>query len=559
MTDLITTAVPEYGLSLQDAAGIITLIADDSGSRGWPWRQGLLPVDVVGGRAHVIIAGDAKAPPYEENELFAEFQHVKRKDEVPPYALTLPTKKWPVEGQYVLLLLVFWQSPGFGAVPANGPPGNRAPKMKPKFLKEATKAINTYLLAATESDLNPGLIRQAVSHPPAAAQGQRSSQADGSQAVTFALASCQYPSDILDQMPSIMTATRGPADASLLALADRLAQADPPTLLLLAGDQVYVDATAGMFDPRILDDKYRAPYQRRGQSRGVQEVTKVFGRNPRHQLLDDHEISDNWDRGEPAQADPGSAFNRGRDAYWLYQRADKSSTLKRHKLWRDDVIHKRLPFFLADTRSQRETRTANNGASRSIMSPSQFEALKSWLSAQDAAKPKFIATSSALLPRHLSVMHDLATALHSDSWDAYPRSLHELLAYICDNEIKGLVFLSGDQHISNVVQANVSNAKTGKSCNFHSVHSSALYAPYPFANAVPEDFARFETFPFSFRKDTQYQCKVESGFAPPGDGFAVLSVKPSSVSGSSVAWQLEVTLHDETGLKHEQPLHFKIL
>ena len=84
---------------------------------------------------------------------------------------------------------------------------------------------------------------------------------------TFSLASCQYPADMFERMPDGSNqpdgpfATRGPADASLLALgklvdptdiASQRAPADPPTLLLLVGDQVYTDATAGLFDPKVV-------------------------------------------------------------------------------------------------------------------------------------------------------------------------------------------------------------------------------------------------------------------------------------------------------------------
>ena len=318
------------------------------------------------------------------------------------------------------------------------------------------------------------------------------------------------------------------------------------------GDQVYVDATAGLFDPKVLDEKYRWPYQRRGASRGQLAVRPslnltVFG------LIDDHEIDDNWDLGAVTVPGKKHAIDLGKRGYWEFQRGLKHGASLPADCWRA-VTHDGFSFFLADTRTERDTRTASNINTRSIMSTAQFTALTGWLMDQDSGSPKFIATSSALLPRHLSVKYDPATALHSDSWDAYPHSLHELLAYICDNEIKGLIFLSGDQHISNVVEATVKRMIGGtieKTCRFQSVHSSALYAPYPFANAVPEDFARFETFGFSSRGGIQYVCDVASTFAPPGDGFAVLSVKLPQ--GSTLAnWQIAVEFHDSKGLKADQ-------
>ena len=57
----------------------------------------------------------------------------------------------------------------------------------------------------------------------------------------------------LDSLP-------GPADASYLRLLDVLEgrRGDQvPEFLILAGDQIYADATAGLFDPRELDDRHR--------------------------------------------------------------------------------------------------------------------------------------------------------------------------------------------------------------------------------------------------------------------------------------------------------------
>ena len=385
---------------------------------------------------------------------------------------------------------------------------------------------------------------------------------------TFSLASCQYPADMFERMPDGSNqpdgpfATRGPADASLLALgklvdptdmASQRAPADPPTLLLLVGDQVYTDATAGLFDPKASDNKYLFPYLSRKGGRGLNDVKMGFGNRIQY-LPDDHEIANNWEPG--GSVDPKD----GIDAYWKYQRL-----VRKPQVWSNDLVHGGLPFFLGDTRTERDGRTVQKNSrtdaygqtlqhwsSARIMGDAQFKALCDWLveSAHDGL-PKFIATPSAVLPRRLSVARDPASALHSDAWDGYPCSLHALLAYACDNEVKGLVFLSGDEHISDLVRASVTDLHTGKQCTLHSVHSSALYAPYPFANAIPEDFARSETFRFPDPPDAmagRYCCVVETMFAPPGDGFAVLKAQPSNGG-----WQLEVIFHGADGPKDSQP------
>jgi hypothetical protein len=118
--------------------------------------------------------------------------------------------------------------------------------------------------------------------------------------ITFAHASCHFPSDFLDHMPDEEGAEVGPADASLLRLAEILDTEEAPTLLLLAGDQIYVDATAGLFDPKTKDDLFRAPYERRGQSRGVLATMQRLNLRV-ETMLDDHEIRNNWEPDDPAE------------------------------------------------------------------------------------------------------------------------------------------------------------------------------------------------------------------------------------------------------------------
>jgi cholesterol oxidase len=346
------------------------------------------------------------------------------------------------------------------------------------------------------------------------------------------------------------SAVAGPAEASALALRKIVRRMLPegPSMLLFLGDQVYVDATAGLFDPTVQDDPYKLVYTRQNQSLIAlckDSTVDVYA------MPDDHEITDNWEPGDPASGvvRESSAKELGLSAYWKNYRLPEVFT---GKFWRDDIVHGGLPFFLGDARTEREGRTAMNWREQKIMNDLQFTALRQWLAIPENANlPKFVSTASALLPRRLAVARDAACALHSDAWDGYPKSMHELLAHICDKQIKGLVFLSGDEHISNHVTARVTDLHTGRQCTFHSVHSSALYAPYPFANAVKEDFARSETFRFPDPPDPaagRYCCEVRTVFAPEGDGFALLTALPPSISDGT-DWQLKVNFHDANGPK----------
>ena len=90
----------------------------------------------------------------------------------------------------------------------------------------------------------------------------------------------------------------GRPTSSFARLADLLDNRDAPrpSLLLLLGNQVYIDETAGLFDPSLRDGLFRAPYERWLSSPCVHEV---LCRLPVECGLDDHEIRDRWEPDDP--------------------------------------------------------------------------------------------------------------------------------------------------------------------------------------------------------------------------------------------------------------------
>jgi hypothetical protein len=146
-----------------------------------------------------------------------------------------------------------------------------------------------------------------------------------------------------------------------------------------------------------------------------------------------------------------------------------------------------------------------------------------------------------VLPRRLELQgNTVASCLRADGWDGYPASLHRLLAGVYKRGSNDIVFLSGNEHISSVARIEISQADDpGNVVVAHSVHSSALYAPYPFANAIEEDFAGTEAFEFA-NDGTTYLCRVKTWFPSLGDGFAVLSI-----SDAESGWLVSVRFDRE--------------
>ena len=169
------------------------------------------------------------------------------------------------------------------------------------------------------------------------------------------------------------------------------------------------------------------------------------------------------------------------------------------------------------------------------MSRAQFDALLAWLDplpqeSGSTAYRRVVITPSILLPRRLASSEHPAGALRSDAWDGYPGALHALLAALAERpRLKGL-FLSGDEHLPCVLRAEVARAdgSAAAPAELLSVHTGALYAPYPFANSRPEDFSDERSFGFRAEHAgavRDYVCRIRSCWFPleQGDGFTTLA------------------------------------
>ncbi len=358
---------------------------------------------------------------------------------------------------------------------------------------------------------------------------------------SFALASCQYPGDILDRTPPgtpERSAPPGPSDASYLRLLDllegRRETLAVPQFLVLAGDQIYADATAGLFDPRRLDDRFRVSYEAFFGARGPRSV---LSRLPAVMRADDHEIADNFEPG------PGPSERLGRIGIREFLRHQCDEDMPgpvRPRLWHATPVHG-LPFFWADARTLRTPRTAATVGDASMLGDDQADALDRWLADKATPGPRFFVSAPMVLPRHLEtrVADDPAAAVRSDAWDGFPCSLHRLLAKVHARGQDDVFLLSGDAHVSNVCRIEIRKSGEPGVVVAHSVHSSALYAPYPFANGIEEDFAGEETFGFKY-DGAAYECTVKTSYPARGDGFAVLTV-----SQEPAGWRVNVRFDRE--------------
>jgi cholesterol oxidase len=360
----------------------------------------------------------------------------------------------------------------------------------------------------------------------------------------FAVASCQYPAALFDGLcarASLDTLAQAAGDpASAAGQSD-----DRVRFALLLGDQIYADATAGLADPVRRDELFEQPNERALRAPGMRAVLR---RLPVAALLDDHEIADNWEplasRFDPPRRvpRPSSAappaltpsrppwpqWKRTREhglaAFWRYQRMQHLDGLGLGEMADGDHALQwgGVPVYLLDTRSTRGRRASDVAeGKRLLIDERQRSSLQNWLR-RHKDRPKIVATASLLLPRRWASFEGPGASVRSDAWDGYPASMSWLLDFLLLEQVRHTIFVSGDEHHSLVCEVTLRALRDSSLAPLKlvSVHSSALYAPYPFANGRS---AQLSDEPFHTKSGCT-EVTMHTTPAPPGDGFALLRV-----------------------------------
>jgi hypothetical protein len=316
--------------------------------------------------------------------------------------------------------------------------------------------------------------------------------------------------------------------------------AERPQALFLVGDQVYVDDTAGLFVPTSGSDVHRA-YRLNFELEARRRLTKAV---PTFPLLDDHEVIDNWEPSPAGTAEPGFV-STALDAYRQYQ----------HDLVQpgaeppfDYVTNAGgLPAFVLDVRGARQPRTVRGVAGtadveQALIHPdSDFAALRSWLQSKKALGcPLLVVTSVALFPFSRAALAGRGDRIGLDDWGGYPRSALALLRVLVEEQAERVVLLAGDRHLSSVSSLWLEG--TQGPLEVVSVVSSGTHAPWPFANARPDDY--WLAGPCTFATaGAAVTGTIVTAAARGGNGFALLRLHKDAGG----AWALAVELALEGG------------
>lgn len=197
-----------------------------------------------------------------------------------------------------------------------------------------------------------------------------------------------------------------------------------PDYFLLLGDTVYADIDG---NARTLEE-YRAAYRR---NRDDEALPRFVRSAAIYATWDDHEVSNNFDSTH-------TRIPIGRQAF-LENWPIRSDPADPRRLYRSFRFGRLAEVFILDTRQYRSPAFERDTSRKTMLGEAQKEWLKRGLQRSDAAFK--IICSSVPLKYH-----------GADSWEGYTTERNELTRFITQNDIRRVVFLTGDVHYAAVLR-----------------------------------------------------------------------------------------------------------
>ncbi len=187
-------------------------------------------------------------------------------------------------------------------------------------------------------------------------------------------------------------------------------------VMLMLGDVVYADGAVTVED-------YRSYYR---HAFGVQGLQDLSASTSFISTWDDHEVDNNWAPEDLAEGQFEAALQAFRESLPQSQ-GDKG------QIWRRLAFGDICEFFVLDCRSERTESL--------YISVEQMDWLKSAL-ASSTARFKLILNSVPI--NDYSDM--FGTAFADDRWQGFPEQRREILDFIVDEAISGVLWVTGDVH-----------------------------------------------------------------------------------------------------------------
>lgn len=406
-----------------------------------------------------------------------------------------------------------------GAVPGTPPNAEQAAAYwtalgkKLEKLKDFALRANPGTVSRTRRNLPPP---RAYGLPQATIRSELISRPLAVEGAAFLAASCRHPGLAFEDQRSGAALTR----VSRFLDADCLR----PRFMLMLGDQIYADATAGLLDSPSAVERISLRYRQAFDSPAFAELISSI---PTYMVIDDHEVGDNWSRDELTANNGQELYAAACAAYAAYQwahspRNGSAPGFNYH------FEENGCPFFVLDTRTQRE----RHSLEPQICAPAQLDALLAWLDLQcNDARPKFVASGSVLAPGLRAWDTGVAglSARYAESWQMAQQQRVEVLSFIAERQIKNVVFVAGDYHCCATAQIDM-----GAGLRAFAVVTPPLYAQMPAANVKPADVMAHETIGLRGGRVARIEAQAHGG-----DGFADIRATPTP----NGRWRLEVRHH----------------
>jgi cholesterol oxidase len=387
----------------------------------------------------------------------------------------------------------------------------------------------------------------------------------------FIVASCWYPG---------MPTDRERNDQAFDGIGKIIQGKEPCDALFLIGDQIYADANGGILDPGTWLDRYAKRYQEAFSGARAAAPFKLI---PTHFAIDDHEIANDYAgivASDGAGLMPGqeriARIEQGDidDAQLRFARAAASAYVGSARdagkngpfgtssagpgdLWYElDELELPCPAFILDTRSERAR--AENGSRALLFKKDgngvqrQLDRLRTWLeSYANDSRPKFLFSGSVIAPQTDEMLvvrqHGQVRApslwMRQDNLMAYPDELEAIFDCIVDRQIRRVVFVSGDLHLSALSKLEICDAKGSVLAEAGQVVASALYAPFSFINTSKSDITWQTPVEIAVGK---YLVRYVSELVTDAPAHFV---KVSAVNGSAKnsPWRIQATPYDPQG------------
>ncbi|MBB4817795.1 phosphodiesterase/alkaline phosphatase D-like protein [Pseudomonas alcaligenes] len=231
-----------------------------------------------------------------------------------------------------------------------------------------------------------------------------------------------------------------------------LAKAHEARFMMHCGDQIYADIPLPpSVDVQHFRDKYLDAWD------DCVPARKVLTELPHYMVLDDHELINDYDRGDPKN-NPQLA-NMGMKAYWEFQHSHNPDSRHDEYHYHYEFNHGRVRFFVMDTRFNRDSELGE------MIDVVQELDLLRWLT-RYRDDLKFIVTSVPFvgIPRR-SV---------EDKWSGsrFEKQRARILKHLLDKGIGRVVFLTGDMH--NAYHATLDVSQGNKTLQLNELMSSPI-------------------------------------------------------------------------------------